>query len=98
MTLTLLPAKEERVSWQADLFSRSASVHEAVAAQGVKGVLEAAEYVRYNEENVSSLPRALAGRMGRQIADNAGAAIIREYEGGALRGFHIANWHRARTG
>jgi len=92
MTLTLLSVEEEKVSWQADLFSRAASVHEAVATQGVKGVLEAAEYVRYHEDDVPSLPRALAGRMGRQIADNAGAAIIRECEGSGQLGYSYSAW------
>jgi hypothetical protein len=93
MALTLFTPKEEsKGSWQADLFKGAASVHEAVAVRGAKSALEAAEYLRYNEDNIPSLPRALAGRMGRQIADNASATIIREFEGSAQLGYSYSAW------
>ena len=52
---------------------------------GAKGAVNAAQLAML-EPKVGSLPRALAGRSGRQIADTAAAAIMREFEGGAERG------------
>jgi hypothetical protein len=92
MTLTLLPPTEERGSWQADLFSPAASVHDVIAAQGVKGAIEAAEYLAFTTQGAPPLSRALAGRMGRQIADNASAAIVREFEGQAQLGYSYSAW------
>jgi hypothetical protein len=92
MTLTLLPSTDERGSWQADLFSPGASVHDVVAAQGVRGAIEAAEYLAYTTQGAPPLSRALAGRMGRQIADNASAAIVREFEGQAQLGYSYSAW------
>ena len=58
MTLTLLPSTDERGSWQADLFSPAASIHDVVAAQGVKGAIEAAEYPRHSRPKaLPSVPR-----------------------------------------
>ena len=58
MTLTLLPSTDERGSWQADLFSPAASIHDVVAAQGVKGAIEAAEDPSVHDPRRSpSVPR-----------------------------------------
>ena len=87
MALTLALPTEDSESWQADLFSPMATVHDVVAARGVNGAIEAAEYLAFTAHGAPPLSRALAGRMGRQIADNASAAIIREFEGQAQLGY-----------
>jgi len=46
----------------------------------------------YLEPKAPSLSRALAGRMGSQIADEAAATIIRDFKGAAERGYIYSSW------
>ncbi|MGX9967078.1 replication protein RepA [Roseomonas sp. F4] len=76
---------------QGDLFKPTATVHDVVEAKGAKGAVTAAQIVAL-EPKAPSLSRALAGRMGRQIADTAAATIVREFEGAAERGYSYSAW------
>lgn len=76
---------------QTDLFGNLSTVHGVVTAMGAKGAVNAAQFAAL-EPKAGSLPRALAGRSGRQIADTAAAAIMREFEGGAERGYSYSAW------
>jgi len=74
-----------------DLFGGLATIHDVVSAVGPKGAIDAA----WNEvckPNPGSLPRALAGRAGRQIADAASAALIRGLEGAGEIGYSYSAW------
>jgi hypothetical protein len=90
MTLTLWTPKEQEGN-QGDLFGPTARVHDIVQAKGAKGAVAAAQ-LAVVEPNAGSLSKALAGRMGRQIADTASAAIVREFEGAAERGYSYSAW------
>ena len=79
------------VKEQPDLFGSLSTIHGVVTAMGAKGAVNAAQLAML-EPKVGSLPRALAGRSGRQIADTAAAAIMREFEGGAERGYSYSAW------
>lgn len=74
---------------QAHLFS--GSVHAIVQEKGAKGAVEAAR-TTVAMTKANSLPKALAGRMGRQIADTAAASIIRDFEGGGEVGYSYSAW------
>jgi hypothetical protein len=79
------------VNEQPDLFGSLSTIHGVVTAMGAKGAVNAAQ-LAVLEPKVGSLPRVLAGRSGRQIADTAAAAIMREFEGGAERGYSYSAW------
>ncbi|WP_235035247.1 replication protein RepA [Roseomonas sp. 18066] len=76
---------------QGDLFGAAANVHGIVEAKGVKGAVKAAQ-LAVLESRPPSLSKALAGRMGRQIADTASSAIVREFEGGSEVGYSYSAW------
>ncbi|MDQ1078187.1 replication protein RepA [Pseudoroseomonas cervicalis] len=76
---------------QGDLFGAGASVHQLVEARGAKGAVKAAQ-IAVLEPKPPSLSRALAGRMGRQIADTASTAIVREFEGSSEIGYSYSAW------
>lgn len=76
---------------QGDLFQTGMDVHRVVATKGVKGAVEAAQ-LAILEPRPNSLSKALAGRMGRQIADNASSAIVREFEGTSEIGYSYSAW------
>ena len=76
-------------STQDDLFS--SNVHEVVREKGAKGAVEAARIAVMMSRN-GSLPKALAGRMGRQIADTAASALIRDFEGTTEVGYSYSAW------
>lgn len=90
MTLTLWTPDEQGDN-QGDLFGPNVRVHDVVQAKGAKGAVQAAQ-LAVIEPKATSLPRVLAGRMGRQIADTASAAIVRELEGAAERGYSYSAW------
>ena len=90
MTLTLWTSNQQEAN-QPDLFAPDTSVHDVVRATGAKGAVAAAQ-VAALEPKASSLPKVLAGRMGRQIADTASAAIVREFEGAIERGYSYSAW------
>jgi hypothetical protein len=52
----------------------AASIHDVITKVGTKGALEAAQQIAV-APRASSLPRALAGRMGRSIVDTASASL-----------------------
>lgn len=92
MGLPLMPLKSlQHAVEQGDLFGATTTVHDVVAAQGAAGAVRAAQTVAL-EPKAPSLSRALAGRMGRQIADTAAATIVREFEGAAERGYSYSAW------
>ncbi len=91
MALTLKIVDGQDGKEQGDLFSPAATVHSVVEAKGAKGAVAAAQLVAL-EPKAPSLPRALAGRMGKQIADTAAATIVREFEGAAERGYSYSAW------
>jgi hypothetical protein len=74
---------------QADLFS--STVHEVVKERGAKGAVEAAQSAVIMSRGCS-LPKALAGRMGRQIADTAAGSMIRDLEGTTEVGYSYSAW------
>jgi hypothetical protein len=76
---------------QANMFGGSSTVHAVVSAKGAKGAVEAAQ-LAVLEPSTLSLPRALAGRMGRQIADTASAALVREFEASGEVGYSYSAW------
>jgi hypothetical protein len=76
---------------QADLFGPSSSVHDVVSAKGAKGAVEAAQLALLEPEP-PALSRALAGRMGRQIADTASSALVRELEASGEIGYSYSAW------
>ncbi|MCQ4159251.1 replication protein RepA [Roseomonas sp. GC11] len=76
---------------QGDLFGDTASVHRLVEAKGAKGAVKAAQ-LAVLDAKPASLSRALAGRMGRQIADTASTAIVREFEGSSEIGYSYSAW------
>ncbi|EFH13497.1 replication protein RepA [Pseudoroseomonas cervicalis] len=85
------PPNPEPRDEQGDLFGAGASVHQLVEARGAKGAVKAAQ-LAVLEPKPPSLSRALAGRMGRQIADTASTAIVREFEGGSEIGYSYSAW------
>ncbi len=77
---------------QPSLFGGWANVHDAVtAAGGAKPAVEAAQVAALTS-NAGSLPKALAGRSGRQIAGTASAALVRDLEGSGERGYSYSAW------
>src|SRR5919202_507823 len=91
LTLTILDEQQGIEREQGDLFGPAATVHDIVQARGVKEAVAAAQRAVL-EPKAPSLSRALAGRMGRQIADTAAQAIVREFEGAAQRGYSYSAW------
>jgi hypothetical protein len=91
MTLQLTRPLVQGGDGQSDLFGPASTVHDVVTAKGTQGAVAAAE-MAVSVPNASSLPRALAGRMGRQIADAASQAMIRELEGTGLPGYSYSAW------
>ena len=90
MVLTLDKVAEK--NGQTDLFGSMATIHGVVTATGSpKGAVDAAQLAAL-DPNAGSVPRALAGRSGRLIADTAAAALIREFEGGAEKGYSYSAW------
>ena len=90
MTLTLWTADEQEGD-QSDLFGPDVRVHDVVQAKGARGAVQAAQ-LAILEPKAAPLPKVLAGRMSRQIADTASAAIVRELEGAAERGYSYSAW------
>ena len=76
---------------QANLFGPTATVHSVVISHGPDGAVQAVQRATLNA-NPASLPKALAGRMGRQIADTASQALMRELEGAGLPGYSYSAW------
>ncbi|MCI0755995.1 replication protein RepA [Teichococcus vastitatis] len=76
---------------QGDLFPPAATVHEVVEARGARGAVQAAQ-MAVLDGRAPSLPKVLAGRMGRQIADTASSAIVREFEGNSEIGYSYSAW------
>ena len=76
---------------QTDLFGPFSSVHAVVTAKGVKGAIEAAQLAVLDHEPLP-LSRALAGRMGRQIADTASSALVRDLESSGEIGYSYSAW------
>jgi replication initiator protein len=91
MALTLTILDEQGGIEQSDLFGPTATVHDIVRAKGAKGAVAAAQRAAM-EPKAPSLSRALAGRMGKQIADTASQTIVREFEGAAERGYSYSAW------
>jgi Plasmid encoded RepA protein len=91
MTLALTIPDEQEGIEQGELFGPSTTVHDVVETKGAKGAVEAAQLAAL-EPKAPSLPRALAGRMGRQIAESASHAIVREFEGAGERGYSYSAW------
>jgi hypothetical protein len=91
MVLTLTMTDEQEGIEQGDLFGPSATAHGVVQAKGVKGAVAAAQRAAL-EPKAPSLSKALAGRMGRQIADTASQAIVREFENSIERGYSYSAW------
>ncbi|KAA2212083.1 replication protein RepA [Teichococcus oryzae] len=76
---------------QGELFPAAATVHDVVEARGARGAVQAAQ-VAVLDGKAASLPKVLAGRMGRQIADTASSAIVREFEGGSEIAYSYSAW------
>ena len=76
---------------QADLFGPNSTVHSIVMHSGPRGAVQAAQLATL-DANPASLPKALAGRMGRQIADTASQALVRELERSGLPGYTYSAW------
>ena len=93
MVLTLTsPAYQKDHAGQQDLFGSAASVHDVLEqAGGPKQAVEAA-IIAASFPKSGSLPRTLAGRTGRLIADTAAQALTRDVEGGALPGYSYSAW------
>src|SRR3954452_9279135 len=91
MALTLTILDEQQGVEQGNLFGPKATIHDVVQAKGAKGAVTAAQGIALTPR-APPLSRALAGRMGRQIADTAGQAIVREFEGAAERGYSYSAW------
>src|SRR3954453_1551788 len=75
MALTLTILDEQQGIEQGDLFGPKATIHDVVQAKGAKGAVIAAQGTALTPR-APPLSRALAGRMGRQIADTARQAIV----------------------
>src|SRR3954451_5751947 len=90
MVLTLKRGADEE--GQADLFGAKATVHQVVTSAGGPRQAVDLAHLAALEPKASSLPRALAGRSGRLIADTAAAAIMRELAGGSERGYSYSAW------
>jgi hypothetical protein len=91
MVLTLMKTANEQET-QATLFGPLTTVHEAVSnAGGPRSAVQAA-HVEILGPKPGSLPRTLAGRSGRLIADTAAAALVREVEGAVERGYSYSAW------
>ena len=89
MVLTL-----EKEAWeqeQTELFGSASTVRSVVQVAGVKEAVEAGRRAVL-EPNSTTLSRAFAGRMGRQIADTASASLVREMEGGSEPGYSYSAW------
>src|SRR3954471_2404746 len=91
LTLTSLDEQQGLGLEQGNLFGLKATIHDVVRAKGTKGAVTAAQGIALTP-GAPPLSRALAGRMGRQIADTAGQAIVREFEGAAERGYSYSAW------
>jgi hypothetical protein len=92
LTLNKAVNKESSLG-QADLFGETATVHDVVtAAGGPRGAVAAAAEIATSASKFGSLPRALAGRSGRLIADTAAAAMSRDLEGLGERGYTYSAW------
>lgn len=89
MVLTLTKNAQEQ--GQEELFGVSSTVRSIVQASGPKKAVEAGRIAAL-VPRPSSVSKALAGRMGRQIADVASASLIREVEGGAEPGYSYSAW------
>ena len=78
---------------QATLFGTAGTVHEAlVTAGGPRALVNAANKFTALSERPGSLPRTLAGRNGRLIADTAAAAAIRDSDGLYEKGYSYSAW------
>ena len=89
MVLTL--TKTDRREGQAELFGPSSTIHGLVQATGPKEAVEAGRRAAL-DPRPTSLSKALAGRMGRQIANTASASLVREVEGGSEAGYSYSAW------
>lgn len=76
---------------QEDLFGPLSTVHQVVSDLGARGAVQAGQWAA-SDPNPASLPKALAGRMGRQIADTASQALIREIERSGMPGYSYSAW------
>lgn len=85
--LKLTPTADDQS--QADLFN--STVHAVVREKGARGAVEAARTTVAMSKGVS-LSKALAGRMGRQIADTAASSLIRDFEGTTEVGYSYSAW------
>lgn len=91
MVLRLTSLEEGYERSPPDLFGETATVHDVVMAAGPSGAVNAA-VLEICKPSAGSLPRALAGRAGRQIADSASAALIRGLEGTGEIGYSYSAW------
>jgi hypothetical protein len=91
--LKLKVLNEEGIEGQADLFGAAATVHDVVtAAGGPRSAVAAAQVATTASSKPGSLPRVLAGRSGRLIADTAAAAMSRDVDGSMERGYTYSAW------
>jgi Plasmid encoded RepA protein len=90
MALNLKPQKANEQE-HPDLFGEATTIHDVVTTVGPKDAIDAA-WREVSKPNPRSLPRALAGRSGRQIADSASAALIRGLEGAGEIGYSYSAW------
>ena len=74
-----------------DLFGALSTIHDVVQSIGPAGAVNAA-VLENCRSSAGSLPRALAGRSGRSIADVASAALIRGLEGAGEVGYSYSAW------
>ncbi len=89
MVLNIKSAQQDTV--QSDLFGPSATIHQVVTELGALGAVNAGQLASLGA-NPTSLTKVLAGRTGRQIADTASQALIREIEKSGLRGYSYSAW------
>jgi hypothetical protein len=92
MVLTLSKLAHKDAERQTSLFGESSTIHSVVAAAGSPREAVDAAHIATLSPKPGSLPRALAGRSGRLIADTAAAAVIRDLEGGIERGYTYSAW------
>jgi hypothetical protein len=92
MARTLSKVADEDGKRQAELFGEASTVHSVIAAAGGPRDAVDAAHIAALEPKPGSLPRALAGRSGRLIADTAAAAMMRDIEGGMERGYSYSAW------
>ena len=85
-------AREE--AEQSELFGPLTTIHEVLTKLGPEQTLARAKLDALFPRP-PSLPKTLAGRSGRQIVDAAQAAMIRDLEGGADRGYSYSAWSLA---